>query len=62
MLLCDSKDAVNHCYILLSFFLDIPLGVTLLEVNELIRCCYGVAFRKLEIELAHVNRIYEASR
>ena len=32
------------------------LGVPLLKVDELIWGCYGITFRKLEIELADVNR------
>lgn len=56
MLLYDSKDFVNHCQILISFFFDIFLRVPLLKVDELIRCCYGIAFRKFEIELAEVNK------
>lgn len=54
--LCDGKDIINHCCVLFTFFFDISLGVTLLKVNELIRCCDGVAFGELEIELADVNR------
>lgn len=56
VLLSDSKDLVNHCQVLFSFFFDILLGVTLLKVNELIRCCYGITFCELEVELAVVNK------
>ena len=56
VLLCDGKDIINHCCVLFTFFFDIFLGVTLLKVNEFIRCCDGVAFGEFEIELADVNR------
>ena len=52
----DRKDFIDHCQVLLSLFLDIFLGVTLLKVNQLVRCCYCIAFREFEIKLADVNR------
>ena len=56
MLLCDCKDLVNHCRVLFTFFFNIFLGVTLLKVKELIRCCDGVTFGEFKIELADVSR------
>ena len=32
------------------------VGVPLLKVKKLSRCCYGITFCKLEIELVNVNR------
>ena len=61
VLLYDSKDFINHCEILTSFFFDILLSVPLLKVDELVWCCYGIAFRKLEIELADVNNTCETT-
>lgn len=55
LLFNNSKDPINHCRILIAFFFDVFLGVTLLEVKELFWCCYGIAFCKFEIELASVN-------
>ena len=56
VLVCDGKDLINHCCVIFTFFFDIFLGVTLLKVKELIRCCYGITFGELEVELADVNR------
>lgn len=56
VLLCDRKDIINHCCVLFTFFFDIFLGVTLLKVDKFVRCCDGITFGELEIELAHFNR------
>lgn len=56
VLLCDGKGLINHCRVLYTFFFNIFLGVALLKVKELIRCCDGITFGEFEIELADVNR------
>ena len=56
VLLCDGKDLINHSRVLFTFFFNISLGVTLLKVKELIRCCDGITFGEFEIELEVVSR------